>query len=470
MPLTILTGTQLRSLLLSLSRDEILGLQHNLSEALREYSTGNQDQGCSSTYQPRRTAITRKDGSTTIFMPASTGNTMGIKIISLQDGGKAGAATEEESSVRGKEEGKVTLPIGSFLKPSDSSVESSAASATSDRSRRLSSVSSQDNSNTPYVSVNEQTVPPGLSDTLGAWPGPGARDTSPRGTVTLLDSSSIPFALINAQELTAFRTALAATMLFSKREHVRTVTVFGAGKQAYWHIRLALLLRGSEIKHVYIINRSFDRVAGLLKDIYAPENAEWRSNVKFSAVSSDFVEYERLLKESVRKADAIFCCTPATEPLFPADYLTSTEGRKKGRFVSAIGSYKPHMTELHPDILRDEVGMLHHHHHHHHKHAKRGGVVVVDSLDSCLKEAGEIIQAELKPQQLVEVGELIMVREASRLAIEQGGEGEKGLREWLECGNVIYKSVGLGLMDIVTGGDLVQLARDRGVGTTVEDF
>ncbi|KAL2218815.1 hypothetical protein M432DRAFT_390169 [Thermoascus aurantiacus ATCC 26904] len=462
MPLTILTGTQLRSLLLSLTRDEILALQRSLSEALREYSTGNQDQGCSSTYQPQRTAITRKDGSTTIFMPASTGKTMGIKIISLQDGGKAGAAVDEESSAAGKEDTeKVTLTT------SGTSVESSAAS---DRSQL--SVSSQEdsNSNTPSASVNDQPVPPGLSDTLGAWPGPGARDTSPRGSVTLLDSSSIPFALINAQELTAFRTALAATMLFNKRERIRTVTVFGAGKQAYWHIRLALLLRGAEIKRVYIINRSFDRVAGLLKDIYAPENAEWRSKVKFTAVSSDFVEYERLLKASVRKADAIFCCTPAIEPLFPADYLTSSEGRRKGRLVSAIGSYKPHMTELHPDILRDEVGMLHHHHHHHHRHAKRGGVIVVDSLDSCLKEAGEIIQAELKPQQLVEIGELIMVREASRLAIEQGEEEEKGLREWLRRGNVIYKSVGLGLMDLVTGGDLVQLARDRGVGTTVEDF
>lgn len=462
MPLTILTGTQLRSLLLSLTRDEILALQRSLSEALREYSTGNQDQGCSSTYQPQRTAITRKDGSTTIFMPASTGKTMGIKIISLQDGGKAGAAVDEESSAAGKEDTeKVTLTT------SETSVESSAAS---DRSQL--SVSSQEdsNSNTPSASVNDQPVPPGLSDTLGAWPGPGARDTSPRGSVTLLDSSSIPFALINAQELTAFRTALAATMLFNKRERIRTVTVFGAGKQAYWHIRLALLLRGAEIKRVYIINRSFDRVAGLLKDIYAPENAEWRSKVKFTAVSSDFVEYERLLKASVRKADAIFCCTPAIEPLFPADYLTSSEGRRKGRLVSAIGSYKPHMTELHPDILRDEVGMLHHHHHHHHRHAKRGGVIVVDSLDSCLKEAGEIIQAELKPQQLVEIGELIMVREASRLAIEQGEEEEKGLREWLRRGNVIYKSVGLGLMDLVTGGDLVQLARDRGVGTTVEDF
>jgi ornithine cyclodeaminase/alanine dehydrogenase-like protein (mu-crystallin family) len=63
-----------------------------------------------------------------------------------------------------------------------------------------------------------------------------------------------------------------------------------------------------------------------------------------------------------------------------------------------------------------------------------------------------------------------MVREASELAIEQGEEGEKGLLEWLETGNIIYKSVGLGLMDLVTGGDLVQLARERGVGTTIQDF
>jgi ornithine cyclodeaminase/alanine dehydrogenase-like protein (mu-crystallin family) len=287
----------------------------------------------------------------------------------------------------------------------------------------------------------------------------------------MLDAKGYPTGVVNAEELTAFRTALAATLMFQKRENVHTITVFGAGKQAYWHIRLALLLKGDQIKQVNIINRSFERSARLMKSFYeleSSEAAQWRKDVKFSALSPGFGEYGRLLKEEVRKADAIFCCTPSVEPLFPAEFLTSHEGRRKGRYISAIGSYAPHMTELHPDILRHAVepdtG------HHHHKHAKRGGVVIVDSLESCMKEAGEVIQAKLRPDNLVEIGELIMVKRAALKEVELGGDGEKGLVDWLVRGNVIYKSVGMGLMDLVVGGDVVTLARERGFGTTIPDF
>jgi ornithine cyclodeaminase/alanine dehydrogenase-like protein (mu-crystallin family) len=188
----------------------------------------------------------------------------------------------------------------------------------------------------------------------------------------------------------------------------------------------------------------------------------------FSIVSSEYGEYQRLLKEHVRKADVIFMCTPSTSPLFPAEYLTNSEGRKKGRYISAIGSYRRHMIEIHPDILRQAVAPDHKHHHH--KHAEKGGVIVVDSLEACLKEAGEVRQADITAEQLVEIGELLMVKKASMKEIEEGGEGEKGLRKWLMGGNVIYKSVGIGMMDICVGEDLVALARERGIGTTVEGF
>ena len=64
-----------------------------------------------------------------------------------------------------------------------------------------------------------------------------------------------------------------------------------------------------------------------------------------------------------------------------------------------------------------------------------------------------------------------MVKKASLKEIETGtGEGEVGLRKWLESGNVIYKSVGIGLMDICVGEDLVALAMQKGIGTRVEGF
>lgn len=124
------------------------------------------------------------------------------------------------------------------------------------------------------------------------------------------------------------------------------------------------------------------------------------------------------------------------------------------------------MAEMHPEILRQAVAPDHKHHHH--KHAAQGGVVVVDSLEACLREAGEVRQAKLGAEQLVEVGELIMVKRAAMREIEMGGEGEKGLKRWLEAGNVIYKSVGLGVMDICVGEGLVGLAREKGFGTRLD--
>lgn len=258
--------------------------------------------------------------------------------------------------------------------------------------------------------------------------------------------------------------------MFNKRQNVHTVTVFGAGKQAYWHIRLALLFKGDEIRHINIINRSFERTMHLMKafQVADDEKQQWRKDIKFTALSPDFVDYGRLLKDEVRKADVIFCCTPSLDPLFPAEFLTSREGQKKGRYMACIGSYAPHMTEVHPDVFKMAVAPEHHHHHH--RHAKTGGVIIVDTLEGCLKEAGEVIQAKLKPEHLVEIGELMMIKKSVTKEIELGGPGEKGLLEWLTKGQVIYKSVGLGLMDLVVAGDMVRLARERGVGTTIADF
>ncbi|KAL4928570.1 putative proline utilization protein PrnX-like [Aspergillus undulatus] len=472
MSLTVLSGAQLRSLLHSLKHDQIVSVQKNLANALRDYSVGNQDSGCAATLQPKRTAVTRKSGRTTIFMPASTRESIGIKVISLQDEGSTpGCEIESREDLRGLK--RVTAGEAgsrdSMSSVSSDMSELSVSSSQEDAAEQAggSSASGSECDALPVASVDKKPIGTEVSETMGAWPGAGSRDTSPQGSVTLFGDNSLPFGLINAEELTPFRTALTTTMLFNKRKKVRTVVVFGAGKQAYWHIRLAVILRGEDIKRVLIVNRSFERAARLLQEIYSPENASWRRDVKFSAVSSEFGEYNRILHDAINKADAIFCCTPSSEPLFPAELLTSREGRRKGRFISAIGSYKSHMAELHPDILREEV-MVQPPHRHFHKHVQRSGIVVVDSLDAAMKEAGELIQADVKPNQVVEIGELMMVRDAPKDS--KSADDEKRLREWVERGNVIFKGVGLGLMDLVIGSELVELARTRKIGTTVEDF
>lgn len=354
------------------------------------------------------------------------------------------------------------------------------------------------------------------------------QNTTPKGSLTLLDRYGNPRALINAEEITAFRTALASTMLFRKRHNVHDVVVYGAGKQAYWHIRLALLLRGQDVHHLNIINRDFERAHQLMEKLYKPHSqpSKWDPNddhaptyqkddsevmsdlprPKIQILTPGHPEYNRLLKQTIRASSVIFFTTPSLTPLFPAPFLTNPEGRKKGRYLAAIGSYRPNMIEIHPDILRQNVAPEHGHRHFH-KHASQGGAVIVDSVEACMKEAGEIIQAGLKADEVVEIGELVMLKrdaEARRQTCmdkksEEGlddagvelGECEKAkkkrrgakkgdddiedkahksLMDWLMRGNVIYKSVGLGLMDVVVGSDLVRMADERGIGTRIMDF
>ncbi|KOS23246.1 Uncharacterized protein ESCO_003834 [Escovopsis weberi] len=381
---------------------------------------------------------------------------------------------------------------------------------------------------------------------------PDTKPISPTGVVNLFSTTGELTGLVHAKTLTAFRTALASSCLVHKRNSVKNITVFGTGMQAYWHIRLALMMRGSTIRHVYLINRRFSESANNVLKTFATipkkvkEREGWTST-KFAILTPTFHDYERLQKEYIRSADIIYCCTPSTEDLFDGSILTSHEGRKKGRLIVAVGSYTPQMRELPEELLLLVTRAHERHHRHFHKHADEGGVIVVDTLDGVLKEAGEIIRARISPNSLVELGELVMLRrmhmdqsedseatsEATSPSIgtptedifdksfrfrssspsisavfgrsqsptqrsispsghsskSSGGgfrhhlrklsgsstEREKKKKEdslslWLSNGTVVYKSVGLGLMDLVVGKHLVDVAKKKGVGVEVAGF
>ncbi|KAI8626466.1 UbiD family decarboxylase [Xylariaceae sp. FL1651] len=491
MSLTVLSDEVIRNLLEGLTREEAEDFAHSLKCALHEYSTGTQSIDTSFLHQPQRTSIySETTGTTTLFMPSNSPVGHGIKVVT------------------------VTSPHAD----------------------------------------------------------PSLPAVKPTGSLTLYSPEGSPVGFLHAQTLTAFRTALASSCLLTKRATVRTLTVFGSGLQAYWHVRLALMLRGHTIRAVNIINRRFsDNAKNILKRFYAvPAEMKQREGweqAQFSVLTPGYGEYSRLQKEHIREADVIYCCTPSTEELFEASILTSREGRKKGRLIVAIGSYTKHMRELPTELLLQAVKPHHSGHLHYHKHATEGGVIVVDTLDGALKEAGEIIDTRLEPKQLVELGELVMIH---RLAQEEedslasqsstngssisgsfenldiassnsamstvfgsgasndscskrstslspsrarrgsgasgsigsqngGGSGfhmpslrhhkrtasqgssagdrdrerqkrDDHLARWLTSGNIIYKSVGLGLMDLVVGLEVVKLANAKGVGSHIENF
>ena len=208
--------------------------------------------------------------------------------------------------------------------------------------------------------------------------------------------------------MTAFRTALASSCLLSRRGRVQIVTVFGSGLQAYWHIRLALIQHGRTIRKVNFINRKFSESSKLLfEELHAipaevRQREGWQSTY-FNITTPGYNDFQRLLSEQLQEADVIFCCTASNEPLFDAQVLTSPDNRAKARLIIAVGSRTTQMRELPSDLLVQAtaprkaptwwyIG---------HKRAREGGVIIVDTVDGALKQAGEIADAGLGPGQLL---------------------------------------------------------------------
>ncbi len=61
-------------------------------------------------------------------------------------------------------------------------------------------------------------------------------------------------------------------------------------------------------------------------------------------------------------------------------------------------------------------------------------------------------------------------RSSSHGSVDRQRKKDDHLARWLQSGNVIYKSVGLGLMDLAVGQHLIRFAREKGVGSHIEGF
>ncbi|KAJ5595010.1 uncharacterized protein N7459_001218 [Penicillium hispanicum] len=261
-----------------------------------------------------------------------------------------------------------------------------------------------------------------------------------QGVINIFSPDGRLQGLLAAAEVTAFRTALASMTLFVRCATLRkeNVLVFGSGRQSEWHARLALLLYPEQIRRVTFINRGRQRLEEMERDVFG-ELRQRYPNIAISAFAKDgTADYdERLLKE-LQACDVIFSCTPSSEPNFPYSALQSVP---KQRFISLIGSYKPHMHEI------DTATLL-----------SGGGRIYVDSKSACLEESGELITAKVTEAELMEMGDLLGAQDTSEaIAVPEG------------C-NVIYKCVGMGLMDLVVGKKVLDVGREQRLGTHIDGF
>lgn len=264
------------------------------------------------------------------------------------------------------------------------------------------------------------------------------------GSYLLNSNKGYPLALLPGPELTGMRTALASILVTLARcaapiSSPSSIVVFGAGKQAEWAIRLATQVFPS-ISTVYIVNRSPARATCLAKGFMAASQracGATLTDVKFEVIpNGDGVDHSELVAD----ADMIFCCTPSTKPLFPAEAIL--RGRTP-KFVSLVGSYTHAMVELDLNPLRNRSDVL----------------FIADTKAGVMRESGEVHAAGMSDSEWLEIGDIPYPDCVSEKSPEWNEKFAKS--------TVIYKSVGAGIMDLAVAECLLIMARNANVGTTV---
>lgn len=149
------------------------------------------------------------------------------------------------------------------------------------------------------------------------------------------------------------------------------MVIFGSGEQARQHALVFKAMWDSLETIVIAARKQTHRLRDLIDEL----SAELKQ-VKISSVTSNH-------EQALGDANIIVTCTPSTEPLFDSSAV------RDGTAMCLIGSYQPHMHEVDQALVA------------------RAGTIVVDSKSACLHEAGELIKAGKREQDLVELGELL---------------------------------------------------------------
>lgn len=242
---------------------------------------------------------------------------------------------------------------------------------------------------------------------------------SARFLVGLYDASSAALvALVEADRLGQLRTG-AATGVATEWMALGSATeagLFGAGRQA--ETQLAAVAAVRQLKQVFVYSRDEKkRVA------FADRMSE--------QLAIEVTPVDRP-QEAAEELPIVITATTSSKPVFDGHWLA------EGAFVAAVGSNWPTRAEIDSTVVR------------------RADNIVCDSVEACGHEAGDFVDARQKGifdwPRAVELADVVAGRAVGRSRPES---------------LTLFKSVGLALEDVALGGKLLELARARGLGTTL---
>ena len=250
---------------------------------------------------------------------------------------------------------------------------------------------------------------------VAVFPGNSARGFDPhQGTVTLFDGrSGMPLAILNAEPITAIRTAAAtaiATRLLARADG-RPVAVIGAGRQARAHIEAMRVVGFGD--NVRIASRT--------------ESSARRLADEAGATACLTVE------EAVRGAGVVVTVTSSRDPVIRREWLAT------GAHVNGVGSCFPETRELDSATMADAT-------------------LFTDRLESLRREAGDYVIARAEgaieaDHPAVEIGSVLTGDHPGRRS-----DGEL----------TVFKSLGIAIEDLAAAEYVVRRARETGTGRSVD--
>ena len=197
------------------------------------------------------------------------------------------------------------------------------------------------------------------------------------------------------------------------RPDAEILGLFGSGWQSEGHLEAIAAVR--PLRRAKVFSRNAERLAAFC------EKMSQRLKIEVVAAGSP--------EETVRGSDIVSTVTTAAMPLFDAKWLSP------GTHINAAGSNSLIRREVGEDVL------------------KVSSPIVVDSRESALKEAGDLLPAlekgRLSERALVELGEVIIGRHPGRTSASE---------------ITLFESQGMAIQDISLAVRLESLARERGLG------
>lgn len=225
----------------------------------------------------------------------------------------------------------------------------------------------------------------------------------------------IPLAVMDGEYLTALRTGAAsglATDLLAPAS-AQVAAIVGCGVQGRTQLEAVCAVR--PITRALALDRDPGRAAEFA-----------------SAMEAKLSIPVQVVEESgaLREADVICTATPSPSPVF------SDRDLKAGSHINAVGSFRRDMCEIPPETVARAR-------------------VVVDSLEPCLAEAGDLIQP-------LESGLITRAHLETELGEIAGGKGQ-GRQRPEEI--TLFKSVGNAVQDLAAAGLILAEAEKQGLGT-----